>query len=142
VWLPPNPRQENIRPIFNRHVRQTLEGADRASHSERRPAFNNRSVTARRSRLVGKALQTATTQPARFLERSHSLGTIEVGKTADLVLLDADPLDDIHYTARISAVILMDTLFRLHGTHSRLYNGNTASFPHWCKIADALIEPR
>jgi imidazolonepropionase-like amidohydrolase len=53
-----------------------------------------------------QALQTATTQPARFLERSHSLGTIEVGKTANLVLLDANPLDDIHNTARISAVIL------------------------------------
>jgi imidazolonepropionase-like amidohydrolase len=53
-----------------------------------------------------QALQTATTQPARFLERSNSLGTIEVGKIADLVLLDADPLDDIHNTARISAVIL------------------------------------
>ena len=53
-----------------------------------------------------QALQTATTQPARFLEKSHSLGTIEVGKTANLVLLDANPLDDIHNTARISAVIL------------------------------------
>jgi imidazolonepropionase-like amidohydrolase len=53
-----------------------------------------------------QALQTATIQPARFLERSQSIGTIEVGKTADLVLLDADPLDDIHNTARISAVIL------------------------------------
>lgn len=53
-----------------------------------------------------QALQTATSQPARFLKISHSLGTIEVGKTANLVLLDANPLDDIHNTARISTVIL------------------------------------
>jgi imidazolonepropionase-like amidohydrolase len=53
-----------------------------------------------------QALQTATAQPARFLGRSDSLGTIDVGKAADLVLLDANPLDDIHNTARISVIIL------------------------------------
>ncbi len=53
-----------------------------------------------------QALQTATLQPARFLKLSDSIGTIEVGKIANLVLLGANPLDDIHNTANISAVIL------------------------------------
>jgi imidazolonepropionase-like amidohydrolase len=53
-----------------------------------------------------QALEAATINPAKFLGKSSSLGTIERGKIADLVLLSANPLDDIHNTARISAVIL------------------------------------
>lgn len=51
------------------------------------------------------ALQAATVNPARFLAATDSLGTVEPGKLADLVLLDADPLADIRNTARIRAVI-------------------------------------
>ena len=52
-----------------------------------------------------EALQTATINPARFLEKTRQLGTVEKGKLADLVLLDANPLDDIRNTRRIAAVI-------------------------------------
>jgi imidazolonepropionase-like amidohydrolase len=52
------------------------------------------------------ALQTATSRPAEFLGEFASLGTVEVGKTANLILVDGNPLDDIHNTARISAVVL------------------------------------
>ena len=38
--------------------------------------------------------------------RESELGTIEVGKLADLVLLGADPLDDISNTQKIEAVIV------------------------------------
>lgn len=57
-----------------------------------------------------EALQTATINPARFLGREDSQGTVEVGKRADLLLLDADPSVDIHDIARISAVILRGRL--------------------------------
>ncbi len=53
-----------------------------------------------------EALQTATINPAKFLDRTQDLGTIEKGKLADLVLLDANPLDDIRNTTKISAVVL------------------------------------
>lgn len=53
-----------------------------------------------------EALQTATLNPAKFLGRTQDLGTIEPGKLADLVLLDASPLDDIRNTQKISAVFL------------------------------------
>ena len=53
----------------------------------------------------GEALRAATSNPARFLGMDKDLGTIEKGKIADLVLLDADPLKDIHNTTRIRAVI-------------------------------------
>lgn len=51
------------------------------------------------------ALQAATINPAVYLGQSKSLGTIETGKVADLVLLEANPLDDIAHTKRITAVI-------------------------------------
>src|SRR2546430_10375300 len=53
-----------------------------------------------------EALQAATRNPAIFLKATDSLGTIAAGKLADLVLLDADPIADIHNTTKINAVIL------------------------------------
>ena len=53
-----------------------------------------------------QSLQTATINPARFLGMEKDLGTIEKGKLANLVLLDADPLADIHNTTKISEVFL------------------------------------
>jgi imidazolonepropionase-like amidohydrolase len=53
-----------------------------------------------------QALQTATLNPAKFLNRLADLGTVERGKLADLVLLDANPLEDIANTTRIRAVVL------------------------------------
>ena len=40
-----------------------------------------------------EALQTATINPAKFLDRLADFGTVEKGKIADLVLLDANPLE-------------------------------------------------
>jgi imidazolonepropionase-like amidohydrolase len=53
-----------------------------------------------------EALQSATRSPAEFLHRSDRLGTVQVGKNADLVLLTANPIEDIHNTRKIAAVIL------------------------------------
>jgi imidazolonepropionase-like amidohydrolase len=53
-----------------------------------------------------EALQTATRNPAMFFGMEKDLGTIEKGKMADLVLLDANPLDDIHNSQKIAAVVL------------------------------------
>ena len=52
-----------------------------------------------------EALQTATINPAKFLGMDDRLGTIEQNKLADMVLLDANPLDDIRNTQKIEAVI-------------------------------------
>jgi imidazolonepropionase-like amidohydrolase len=59
-----------------------------------------------------EALQSATLLPARFLNRASSMGTIAKGRDADLVLLDANPLDAIANTERIAAVVLNGRLFR------------------------------
>jgi imidazolonepropionase-like amidohydrolase len=52
-----------------------------------------------------EALQTATTNPANFLGLEDRLGSVERGKLADLLLLDADPLEDIRNSRRIFAVV-------------------------------------
>jgi hypothetical protein len=53
-----------------------------------------------------ESLQTATINPARFLGMEKDLGTVEKGKIANLVLLDADPLTNIHNTTKISGIFL------------------------------------
>jgi imidazolonepropionase-like amidohydrolase len=58
-----------------------------------------------------EALQTATLNPARFFGMEDQLGTVAMGKTADLVLLDANPLADIANTQKIAAVIVNGRYF-------------------------------
>jgi imidazolonepropionase-like amidohydrolase len=52
-----------------------------------------------------QALQTATLNPAIYLDARKDFGTVEPGHLADLVLLEADPTSDIRNTRRISAVV-------------------------------------
>jgi imidazolonepropionase-like amidohydrolase len=52
-----------------------------------------------------EALRTATLDPARFLGRTADFGGVEKGKIADLVLLDANPLEDVRRTRRIAGVV-------------------------------------
>jgi imidazolonepropionase-like amidohydrolase len=57
-----------------------------------------------------QALQAATKRPAEFLGKLQTQGTVQQGKIADLLLLDANPLEDIHNTERIRAVVLRGKL--------------------------------
>ena len=53
-----------------------------------------------------EALQSVTLDAAKFLGRADDFGTVDNGKAADLVLLGADPLDDIRNTQKIRAVVV------------------------------------
>ena len=57
-----------------------------------------------------QALQAATKRPAEFVGKLQTQGTIEKGKIADLLLLDANPIEDIHNTEKIRAVIFRGKL--------------------------------
>ena len=53
-----------------------------------------------------EALRTSTTHPFEFLGELDEAGTVEVGKRADLVLLEANPLDNISNTQKIAGVMI------------------------------------
>jgi imidazolonepropionase-like amidohydrolase len=79
------------------------------------------------------ALRTATLNPARYLGATDSLGTVEAGKIADLVLLDANPLEDISNTHRIAGVVLGGRYFDRQELDALLAQAEAA--------ADASREP-
>ncbi len=62
-----------------------------------------------------EVLRAATIDGARILGAPDDLGSIEPGKLADLVVLDANPLDDIRHTTAIGRVV----------QNGRVYDGNT-----------------
>ena len=53
-----------------------------------------------------EALQSVTLEAAKMLDRSDEFGQVANGKDADFVLLEANPLDDIHNTRKIRAVVV------------------------------------
>lgn len=53
-----------------------------------------------------EALAAGTREAAEFLGRGEELGTVAVGKRADLVLLDANPIEDVANASRIAGVVL------------------------------------
>lgn len=53
-----------------------------------------------------EALKSATLNPAIFLNLLDKLGTVEAGKAADMVVLDANPLEDIRNTKKVNAVVI------------------------------------
>jgi hypothetical protein len=58
-----------------------------------------------------QALQAATLAPARVMGLQDSLGSVETGKLADLLILDANPLEAIDNSRRIHAVVANGRLF-------------------------------
>ena len=73
------------------------------------------------------ALATATTTPARFLGVSDSLGSVREGYLADLVVLEANPLEDVRNTRRIAAVVTRGTLLTRRDIDERLQRLRSAS---------------
>jgi imidazolonepropionase-like amidohydrolase len=56
-------------------------------------------------------LRVATLESAKAIGLDTEIGSIEVGKLADLVVMDSNPLDDIAHTNSISRVMVNGTLY-------------------------------
>ena len=56
-------------------------------------------------------LRAATIHPAEYFGLDRQYGTIDVGKVADVVLLDANPLQNIRHTQSISAVVFNGNVY-------------------------------
>jgi imidazolonepropionase-like amidohydrolase len=77
-----------------------------------------------------EALASATRLPAIWLGIEDKIGTVEVGKYADLLLLDANPLDNISNTRKISGVVVNGRWVdksRINAMLADLSKRNTAS---------------
>lgn len=75
------------------------------------------------------ALRSATYEPARYLGALDSLGTVAAGKLADLVLLDASPLDDIRNTRRVAAVLTRGRVYQRPELDALLLTVERAAMP-------------
>ncbi len=101
----------DLTPTIRRSGVRILAGTDWSASLQARGAAPGASLHDELALLVeagfspAEALRSATSNPARFLGLSGTLGTVEAGKAADLLLLDADPLQDIRNTRRVAAVI-------------------------------------
>ena len=55
---------------------------------------------------------TATINPAKYLGMDNDLGSIEIGKLADLQVVDGNPLEDVKATDQITHVMVNGRLYR------------------------------
>ncbi len=64
-----------------------------------------------------EALRVATLYGAEYLGMEADLGSLEIGKLADLVVLEANPLHDIHHTEQVNHVMINGRLFDAETMH-------------------------
>ena len=77
-----------------------------------------------------QALSTATTEPARHLGFEKDIGSLEVGKLADLVILSENPLEDIRNTDKIEHVMIGGRLYEA-GTMNEVVTGDKKRLPYY-----------
>jgi imidazolonepropionase-like amidohydrolase len=79
---------------------------------------------------AAEALRAGTIAPARSLGMDRDIGSIEVGKLADLVVLTADPSADIRNSDKIAQVMLGGRLYDAV-TMNEVETGTAKRLPYW-----------
>lgn len=77
-----------------------------------------------------QAISAATINPATYLGMDGDLGSLEAGKLADLVILDANPLDNIRHSDKVGHVVLNGRIY-IAGTLQEIITGNKKLNPFW-----------
>jgi len=88
-----------------------------------------------------QALQAATVMPAKTLGLDRDLGSLEAGKLADLVVLDANPLDNIRNTEKVAQVMLGGRLYDAATLNERV-TGNRQRQPYWWELSNDPLPGR
>ncbi|MDB5820786.1 MAG: amidohydrolase [Rhizobacter sp.] len=100
------PRQLGLTKLFADHGVSMMTGTDGGSMMA--PGLTLRQEFAELAKAglsPLKVLQMTTINAAEYVGQRDTMGTVEPGRNADLVVLDADPLEDVGNLHRISAVI-------------------------------------
>jgi imidazolonepropionase-like amidohydrolase/Tol biopolymer transport system component len=88
-----------------------------------------------------QALQAATIMPAKTLGLDSDLGTLEPGKLADLVVLDANPLDNIRNSDKVSRVMQGGRLYDA-ATLNEQVTGTRQRQPYWWEASREALPGR
>ena len=83
------------------------------------------------------AVETASLGGAKFLGADQDIGSLEVGKLADLMVLNANPLDDIHNTLNMQYVMKGGVLYDA-GTLDEIWPKRVPWGPYYWVNPDAL----
>jgi Tol biopolymer transport system component/imidazolonepropionase-like amidohydrolase len=78
-----------------------------------------------------EALRAATIAPARKIGMAADIGSLEVGKLADLVVLDANPLDDIYQSDKVDMVMLNGRLYEAATLNETVTGDRTTRPFYW-----------
>ncbi|RFB05861.1 amidohydrolase family protein [Parvularcula marina] len=87
-----------------------------------------------------EVLRTATVSPAQHLGFWADIGSLEEGKLADLVILDADPLEDISNTDKISYVMQNGRLYEAD-TMNETVTGDRQRAPYYWETSGGGVRP-
>ena len=77
-----------------------------------------------------ESLRAGTIESARSLGMDRDIGSLEVGKLADLIVLDADPSEDIRNSDKIERVMLGGCLYDAR-TMNEVETGDARRLPYW-----------
>lgn len=88
-----------------------------------------------------EALETGTIAPARYLGMEQELGSLEAGKLADLVILSANPLENIEVSDQVNKVMLNGRLYDAATLDEQVTGDRKLQPLFWKKEPQSVLQP-